>query len=96
MHCTGYNSTQYPKRIENEKWTQFLKFCLQYTAVNIKNGIFLGGGGGGGMGGWCKLVGLHHSWAQQKLSPLSPLSPLNILLTINGRILTGMDVREWV
>ena len=29
-----------------------------------------------------------HSWAQQKLSPLSPLSPLNILLTINGSLLS--------
>ena len=29
-----------------------------------------------------------HSWAQRKLSPLSPLSPLNILLTINGPLLS--------
>ena len=29
-----------------------------------------------------------HSWAQWKLSPLSPLSPLNILLTINGPLLS--------
>ena len=29
-----------------------------------------------------------HSWAQRKLSPLSPFSPLNILLTINGLLLS--------
>ena len=29
-----------------------------------------------------------HSWAQRKLIPLSPLNPLNILLTINGPLLS--------
>ena len=29
-----------------------------------------------------------HSWAQRKLSPLSPLSPSNILLSINGPLLS--------
>ena len=29
-----------------------------------------------------------HSWAQRKLSLLSPLSPLNILLTMNGPLLS--------
>ena len=30
----------------------------------------------------------HHSWAQRKLSPLSLLNPLNILLSINGPLLS--------
>ena len=29
-----------------------------------------------------------HSWAQRKLSPLCPLNPLNILLAINGPLLS--------
>ena len=29
-----------------------------------------------------------HSWAQRKLSTLSPLNPLNILLSINGPLLS--------
>ena len=32
--------------------------------------------------------GKKHSWAQRKLSPLSPLSLLNILLSINGPLLS--------
>ena len=30
----------------------------------------------------------NHSWAQRKLSPLSPFSPLNILLSINGPLIS--------
>ena len=37
----------------------------------------------------CKAnTGNLYSWAHRKLSPLSPLSPLNILLPINGPLLS--------
>ena len=41
--------------------------------------------------GWSGCHGIRllpHSWAQQKLSPLSLLNPLNILLSINGPLLS--------
>ena len=62
----------------------FLGMVVQYFNLNVYRNIFA-----------LKYIlesvlnlTIFHSWAQRKLSPLSPLNPLDILLSINGPLLS--------